>query len=239
MIAGTPMNRITLLAVALSGACASQVDGDHQGAVLATLEGTVHAPRMMTTKADVSLVWVYGRAGIGLIGKDPIEVEGELPSSFTISVFSRPADDMMRAWDGERAGGAYIVAHHKGTDAKDWDNWLGVDYEHVVIYVPEAAEPGSAIAGLLRSTPEAGFHIYNVRKATEAEYRAQLDCWNRLYQQTGETPSVAEQFAQCGGDSHDPLTSSDLDLDTQLGIEILDHPFGVVEINKLPRWYAI
>lgn len=233
------MSRITLLLAALSGACAAQTDADHQGTVLATLEGTVHAPMATTTKADVSLVWVYGRAGIGLIGKDHVEVKGELPSSFTISVFTRPGDDMMRAWDGERAGGAYIVAHHKGSDPKDWDNWLGVDYDHAVIYVPEDAEPGGPIAGLLRSTPEAGFHIYNVRKATEAEYQGQLACMNRIFQQTGALPSVAERFAQCGGDSHDPLTPTDLDLDTPLGIELLDHPFGITEINKLPRWYAI
>jgi hypothetical protein len=219
--------------------CDSQVDGDYQGEVLATLDGTMHAPQATSAKVDVAIVWALGRAGIAFVGTDHAEVEGSLPSSFTISVFGTPTEEMMKAFDDGMLGGGYIVAYPRGNDPKDWQSWLGVDFDHVLVYLPEDVTAGSGMAGRLRSTPTAGYHVFSSRKITNEEHSEQLACWNMLSTQLGRTPTEAEVFAACAGDSHDPLLPTELDLGTTLSIELLDHPFGVPEYNRLPRWYPI
>lgn len=221
-------------------ACDAQVDGDHQGEVLATLEGTMHTSASTPTSIaiDVSVVWVIGSGGTSFVGSDHVEVQGSLPSNFSLSVFSPPSDDVLSDWDGIKFGAALVAVGPAGEDPTRWQAWRGVEYDRVLVYLPEAPPAGSAVAGLLHGTPTAGFHLYDVRRLTEAERQERLACGTQLYLDLGYMPSRAEMFAACGGDSNDDLTLAADDLDTQLSIEIIDQ-FGLDEFNALPMWSGL
>jgi hypothetical protein len=230
------LSPLFLLAVA---ACDSQVDGEHQGQVLATLEGTMQSQAAPSSIAiDVSVVWVIGSGGTSFVGSDKVEVEGTLPSSFSLSIFTPPTDDVMSDWDGIKFGAALVAVSPAGVDAEEWQQWRGVENDRVLIYLPEAPPAGSAVAGLLGGTPSAGFHLYDVRRLTEAERQQRLDCVTQLYHMLGYMPSRAEIFNACVGSGSDELTIAADDLETQLSIDIIDQ-FGLDEFNALPRWSGL
>lgn len=225
-------SKFIFLALAL-GACGSQVDGDHQGEVLARLEGTMHAAESRSIEADVSIAWVIGSGGTSFVGADRVQVEGTLPSNFTLSVFTPPADDVLWDWDGVTFATAYLVSNPPSDDPKAWQKWLGADMDHVLVYLPAKPPAGSDVAALLRGTPEPGYHLYNVHQITEPERQQRLACWNTLSDRS--LPSV---FANCGGTPNDDLIPADDDLDTLLSIEIVPQ-FGLDEFNALPAWYGL
>ncbi len=216
-------------------ACGSQVDGDHQGTVLARLEGTMHSSDPgRSVEADVSVAWVLGSGGTSFVGADHVEVAGTLPSNFTLSVFTPPTDDMMWNWDGVKFGTAYIVSNPPGDDPQEWQRWLGAELDHVLVYVPEPPPAGSDVAALLRGTPTAGFHLYNVHHITEPERQQRLDCRNTL----PFSATLPEVFEKCGGTANDDLIPATEDLDTLLSIGIVP-AFGLDEFNALPAWYGL
>ncbi|MDQ3365207.1 MAG: hypothetical protein M3680_07250 [Myxococcota bacterium] len=216
-------------------ACDSQVDGGHKGEVLARLEGTMHAtePRP-SVQADVSVVWVIGSGGTAFVGADHVEVEGTLPSSFQLSVFTPPSDEQMFEWDGIRFGTAFVAATPPGEDPQTWQQWLGTDMDHVLVYLPESPPADSDVAALLRGTPSPGFHLYSVDRVTEAERQERLACRNQL----DFAATLPEVFAACGGTANDDLIPLAADLDTLLSIEIVPQ-FGLDEFNRLPSWYGL
>jgi hypothetical protein len=216
-------------------ACGTQVDGDHQGEVLARLQGTMHSSAPSeSVQADVSVVWVVGSGGTSFVGADHVEVDGTLPSNFTLKVFTPPTDDMMFDWDGVKFGTAYIASNPPGEDPQAWQGWLGAEMDHVLVYLPVSPPVGSDVAALLRGTPSAGFHLYNVHQITEPERQQRLACYNTL----GFGASLSQVFATCGGTANDDLIPADDDLDTQLSIDIVPQ-FGLDEFNALPAWYGL
>ena len=215
-------------------ACDAQVDGDHQGTVLAELEGTMHAQQTGSVRADVSIAWVIGSGGVSFVGADHVAVEGTLPSNFQLSVFTPPADDMMFDWDGIKFGTAFIVANPPGEDPQQWQKWLGADMNHVLVYLPATPPPGSDVAAVLRGSPAPGFHIYDVRRITETERQQRLQCQTQL----GIGASLDQVFTTCGGTANDDLIPSAADLDELLSIEVVSE-FGLDEFNALPSWYGL
>lgn len=226
-------SKLALWALIGCAACDSQVDGDHQGVALATLEGVMNGQAPASVRADVSVAWVIGSGGTSFVGADHVDVEGMLPSSFQLSVYTPPADDMMFDWNGIKFGTAYIVANPPGVDPKQWQQWLGADMNHVLVYLPQTPPPGSDVAALLRGSPEPGFHIYKVHHVTEAERQQRLACFNAL-----GNPSLPEVFEKCGGTANDDLIPAEADLDELLDIEIVPE-FGLDEFNALPAWYGL
>lgn len=228
----------SLLLLAVTG-CDSQVDGDHRGEVLAALEGQMHTTTTRTTaSADVSVVWTIGSGGTSFVGAETAQVDGMLPSNFTLSVFTTPSADVMSDWDGIRFGAALIAARPQGVDATAWQQWLGVDNNHVLVYLPEAPPVGSAVAGLLHGTPTSGYHVYDVRRLTEAERQQRFDCISKFFNEQNREPTRAEIFSLCGGDGNDELWPSADDIDTVLDIPVVDE-FGLDEFNGLPRWSGL
>lgn len=229
-----PCTRLFVLAVAVA-ACGTQVDGDHQGNVLARLQGTMHSTEPdRSVQADVSVVWVIGSGGTSFVGADHVEVEGTLPSNFTLSVFMPPSDEMMWDWEGVRFGTAYVAANPPGEDPQAWQRWLGAEMDHVLVYLPAPPPADSNVAALLRGTPSAGFHLYRVHHITEAERQERLACRNTL----GFEATLSEVFTACGGTANDDLILADDDLDTPLSIGIVPE-FGLDEFNALPAWYGL
>jgi hypothetical protein len=229
----------SLILVSLA-ACDSQVDGEHQGQVLATLEGTMQTTQSSTSIAvDVSLAWVVPSGGPSFVGADKVEVEGMLPNAFSLSIYKPPTDDLMSELDGIKFGAAYVVVVPARQDAKNWSAWRGAETDYVLFYLPDAAPAGSEVAALLHGATTAGFHLYAARPNTEADQQARLACWNQLYQTLGREPTLAEEVDTCGGTSakHELSLATD-DLDTPLSIDIVDQ-FGVAEFNTLPIWQGL
>jgi hypothetical protein len=232
----TKYTPLLLLAVA---ACDAQVDSDHQGQLLASLEGDMHTSLSQTsTTADVSVVWTIGSGGTSFVGADKAETEGMLPNHFTLDVFTLPSDDVMKEWDNETFGAALIAAGPQGVEATDWQSWYGVDLHHVLVYVPTKPVAGGTIAGILHGTPEPGYHLYDVKRLTDAEIQQHYDCITQFLNQNHREPTPAEIHNVCGGDGHDELWPSADDLDTELDIEIVAK-FGIPEFNTLPSWYGL
>jgi hypothetical protein len=231
--------KLSAIMVLVIGACDAQVDSDHQGQVLATLDGTMQTTHAaQTIEVDVSVVWVIGSGGTSFVGADKVEVQGSLPSNFSLSIFTPPTDDLMTEWDGIKFGAAFVAVSPAGVDPHEWQRWRGVENDHVLVYLPEAPPAGSDVAALLHGTTSAGFHLYDVRKLTEAERQQRLDCFNQLYHSLGHEPALAEVVDTCGGTANDDLTLAADDLDTRLSIQIVDQ-FGLDEFNALPSWYGL
>src|SRR5690606_6628369 len=126
--------KLSPLLLLLTGACAAQVDSDHQGEVLATLEGTMQtAESTQTVAVDVVVNWVVPSGGPSFVGADRVEVEGTLPSNFSLSIFSPPTDDQMVEWQGVEYGAAYIAVAPVGVDEQGFGHWRGADYDHVLV----------------------------------------------------------------------------------------------------------
>jgi len=253
LLQGAVMSRsYVLVSIALVfglAACDAQVDSEHQGEVLATIRGDLRSARA-TALADpeVTVVWALRSQMGGFVGAERVEAEGLFPQ-FTLSLYSPPPDAMIDGFVGEdgkftasdgRFGIAYIVVGTPEIDYSSVVGWKGVDLDHLLVYLPEAVVEGSTLAGFLRGPASAGFHIYDVRTLTEGERQAHLDCLTEVYraisQREHRMPTQHENFTACPGTDKDDLTLAPSDLDTQLGIEIIEDADIVKLVNTLPHW---
>ncbi len=216
-------------------ACGSQVDSNHQGDVLATLAGSVRNTRVQAVgDAEVAAVWVNSSGSPDLVVAETVEVEGSFPAQFTLSLFEPPpASALNHTPDGGQFGVAYIIAGKAGTDYASEESvqagLLGMEENHLLVYLPADVTPGSELSYFLRGTPSAGFHIYDVGRHTEAEQQARATCIAGL----GEDPAISEIFTQCGGfDNFDDFLPSASDLQAPLDIELVDDPSTI----QAPNW---
>lgn len=227
---------VTILAVlAPLAACASQVDSEHQGDSLAKISGSVRNTRTLPIQdgADVVVLWHNSSGSPDLTAADTVEVDGSFPAQFTLSIYQPPQDALLNDWNGVKVGVAYIIAGVAGTDYSD-DNaaeagLLGMEENHLLVYVPQAVPAGSAAALLLRSTPGPGFHLYGVRRLTDAEQQTRIDCIDQL----GTAATGEQVYTQCGGEPYfDDLVPLPTDLATPLQIDLVDD----LEQIDPPNW---
>jgi hypothetical protein len=222
-----------LIALAPLAACASQVDSSHQGTALAKLGGSVRNTRTLpvATGSEVVVVWQNSSGSPDLTGTDAVEVDGSFPAQFTLSIYEPPAPELLNDWHGVKVGVALIVAGAPGTDFSNDDGAgiLGIEDDHLLVYVPAAVPAGSAAAAILHGTPAPGFHLYGVHKLTDAEMDTREQCVAIL----GPDPTVQEIFGACGGFSHfDDFVPLTTDLATPLDIELVDD----IEAIDVPNW---
>lgn len=226
--------RSLLVAAALLAACDSQVDGDHQGEVLATLEGALRSERAVPLPdPEVAIVWAQNSMMGNLVGAETVEAEGLFPN-FTLSVFSPPPDAVLEEIDGEHYAIGFVVVGSVGTDYRVHTNWHGVDYDRIVIYLPEDTAVEGTLGYLLHGAQPAGFHVYTVKNLTEPERQAKLDCINMRAQ--GSMISSHDMFKYCGGNSGDEIYPAPADLETQFDIAIVEDASIIDLINNQPRW---
>ena len=155
-----------VLALAPLVACATQPE---EGTALAELTGQVRNQRtqpIANATTDVALVWVNSSGTPDVSTTASVQVTGATPTQFQLSIYAAPGDAYLNDWEGVKVGVAYIVAYDPA------QAMIGVDDEHVLIYVPQNVPAGSAAAGVLHSTPSAGFHVYGVQK--------QIDTFDKL-----------------------------------------------------------
>jgi len=217
------MTATRLLLALLIPACASQVDSDDQGTPLATFHGTVSSQRTTPIDAaDLAVIWRDFR-GPALIAGGIEPVTGAFPSEFQLAIYEPPADNVINH-DGDEMVGlaiANIEAVLPGQTEFLYPapQALGVDREHVLVYVPQDVPADSFPAAYLHDTPKAGFHIYGVRPVSREENLARESCMDNL---VGET--WRDVYMQCGGR---PWVTVDVvplatDLDTQLSVTLSD-----------------
>jgi hypothetical protein len=228
------MSRLLALALALpTAACASQVDSTHQGTPLAEIGGTVRNTRTLPVDqgAEVVVVWGNSSGDPDLTGADSVEVQGSFPAQFTLSIYEPPEDVLLNNWNGTKVGVAYIVAGVPGTDYSNdhGTGILGIDVDHLLVYLPAAVPTGSDASYILHGTPGPGFHLYAVHKLTDAEKQTRQACIDGL----GANGTIANIFTTCGGFApFDDFVPMDTDLATPLDIELIDD-LGSVDI---PNW---
>lgn len=225
---------LCVLLVAVT-ACDAQVDGDHNGDVLATVQGTLHSARMQTLPdPEVAVVWAARSKMGGVVGAEPVAAEGLFPH-FQIAIYSPPPADWTDEFDGDEYGIGFVVVGTSETDFTSRSQWYGVDLARVVVYLPKATQPGSTIEGFLHGPAAAGFHIYSVKRLTEVERQERLACVNMI-PHPGRMLDSHDIFTNCRGAGNDELDPTPADLETVLDIEIVEDTDIVDLINSLPRW---
>lgn len=222
-----------------AAACDAQVDSEHQGEVLASIQGSLTSKRaMQLPQAEVSVVWARRSIMGGLVGAEKVEAEGLFPQ-FHLSLYSPPPDSSLDGFDGPsdgQYGVAYIVVGTPETNYTQMTGWKGVDLSHVLVYLPEDAADGSTIAGFFQGPVAKGFHIYNVKELTTDERNARYACITQLAATISGMPTQHEEFVACPGTDDDSLTIAPNDLDTELAIDVIEDDDIVALINSLPRW---
>ena len=211
--------KLVLLAVVLA-ACDSQVDSDHQGTPLAKIGGSVRNVRTqpIVGGAEVAVVWNNSSGSPDLYGSDSVDVAGSFPAQFTLSIFEPPDDYLLNDWQGVKVGVAYIIAGTPGTDYSNETGMLGMEENHLLVYVPQAVPAGSEASIVLRGTPAAGFHVYAVHKLTETEQQTRQTCEESL-----PNPTMQQIYSQCGGSPwFDDFVPVSTDLATPLEINLVD-----------------
>jgi hypothetical protein len=225
---------IVLLVTSVIAGCDAQVDSTHQGSALAQIDGTVQNRRTRSVgDAELAIVWQNTPGTQYLMPSEIVDVEGNFPAAFRIAVYEPPRDGLFNVTvDNSRFAVASIFAGRPGTDYADRDsveqNVLGMDPNHLLVYLPEDVAAGSVLATSLRGTPRAGFHIYNVGHLSEAEQEARFQCMQEL------PPSATYQdiFDVCGGLIFDDFVPAPDDLETPLQVELVD---DLAELD-VPDW---
>lgn len=221
------------LLLASVAACDAQVDADHQGTALVTLNGSVRNTRTQATPdAEVVVVWQKSSGSPDLTGTDSVEVEGSFPAQFKLSIYQPPDPALLNDWgDGVKFGVAYIIAGVPGTDYADDDGpgILGIDDDHLLFYLPADVPAGSDLATVLRGAPRAGFHVYGTHKLTDAEKAQRQQCVEAL--PAGYT--LDEKYDVCGGDQDfDDFVPLATDRDTELEVDLIDD----IDDVDVPEW---
>lgn len=226
-----------VLALTVLAACSSQVDGDHRGQPLAQLSGSVENSRLNPTAAtEVAAVWEVTSGSPDFVGGEAVEVTGNFPAQFELAIYVPPDAILLNSWNGVQVGVAYILAAPAGTDYTDGEglaeNMLGMDIDHLLVYVPADVPADSFASYKLRGTPKAGFHLYGVKRLGDEERAARQACIEDLPSEPRDEAEKA-MYTQCGGDYfHDDMLPLEADLDTLLHIDLVDDPSSI----DFPNW---
>lgn len=225
--------KLPLLLLALA-ACDSQVDGDHNGDALANLSGNVANQRSLPIggDAEVVILWMNSAGSPDIAVAETVPVEGSFPAAFQLAIYEPPLDALINDYRDSKMGVAFIVSAVAGTDLINNDDGagvLGMDVNHLLVYLPEDVQPGTNVAAVLRGTPKAGFHIYDVGRITETEREERSMCRDTL----SPDASLQELFETCGGNpSFDDFLPAPADLATPLQVDLVDD----IEQLDIPNW---
>jgi hypothetical protein len=225
--------RLPLLLLALA-ACDSQVDGTHNGDALANLSGNVANERTVPIggDAEVVILWMNSSGSPDIAVAETVPVEGSFPAAFQLAIYEPPLDALINDYQDSRMGVAFIVSAVAGTDLINNDDGagvLGMDVNHLLVYLPEDVQPNTNVAAVLRGTPKAGFHIYDVGHLTEAESEERAMCRDTL----SPDASLQDLFETCGGHpSFDDFLTAPADLATPLQVDLVDD----IEQLDIPNW---
>lgn len=230
--------KLLLLLVPLA-ACASQVDGNNQGEVIATMHGALTSTRMSPLPSpEVELVWLKPSEMSAIVGAEHVDAKG-LVSQFTLDIYSPPPDNILEVQpelESRPIGMGLVVVGSAGSDFTDMTKWRGADLDHMLIYFPEAPAPDGVLSAFVHATgaTTAGFHLYTVKRLTDAERQQRLDCVNAM-PISGMNLDWTAIFRQCGGAGNDELYPAPQDMDTELDASVIEDGAIVQLINGIPH----
>jgi RNA polymerase sigma-70 factor (ECF subfamily) len=222
--------RLPLLLLSTLAACDSQVDGNHNGTPLANLAGSVANQRTAPIdNAEVVILWMNSSSSPDVSAAETVPVEGNFPAEFQLSIYEPPIDALINDAGDSRMGVALIISAEAGGEImNEGTGVLGMDQNHLLVYLPEDVVAGTTVATMLRGTPKAGFHIYDVGHLSEAEQQTRQECEDSL----GD-PSLQELFDTCGGfPQFDDFLPAPADLTTPLEVDLVDD----LDQLDVPNW---
>lgn len=216
----------------LLAACDSQVDATHNGTPLANLSGSVQNLRTtpVSGDADVVIMWHNSSGSPDIIEAERVPVEGNFPAAFELAIYEPPSDALLNNYGDSKMGVAYIFSATSDADLENGEQGiLGLDPDHLLVYVPQDIQAGTVVSTVLRGTPKAGFHIYDVGHLSEAEQAMRQACEDGL----SDDATLQELFDTCGGHSlFDDFLPAPADLATPLEVDLVDD----LEQLDVPNW---
>lgn len=181
----------------------------------------------------VSIVWAKISNMETHVAADTAYVD-DATLTFEVSRLVQPAAEALDVLpqSDERYGVGLIVVAKPG-GSTEWENWLGADYHHVAVYLPQDTAPDGVLQAFLGGPAGKGFHVYDIDPLTDDKLQVWVKCVNAL-PHDGMTFDDRQVYSQCGS-GNDRLVPSPTDLDTPLAIEAFD---GVTlsDFNRLPHW---
>lgn len=229
--------KLLLLLVPLA-ACRSQDDGANQGGVIATMHGALTSMRTSPLPSpEVELVWLLPSQMTQISGAEHVAVDG-LVSRFTLAIYRAPPDDLldMYATFDMPLGMGLVVVGSAGSNFTDVTTWRGADLDHMVIYFPEAPAADGVVTAFVhaQTAPTKGFHLYTVKRLTDAERQQRVACLNAI-PRSGMTLNWTAIYRDCGGSGQDELYPAPDDMDTELSPGVIEDGAVVQLINAIPR----
>ncbi|WP_437981117.1 hypothetical protein [Sorangium sp. So ce117] len=167
----------------LLAACGDpQVGSEYPGEALLTVEGTIVNEQGVAPTGPVDAVLVWNTQGD--VENFPVEtpVTGSFPASFTLSIHAPPQESALNDFSefgvvDTRVGIATVEAALDEASAGEGTS-LGVDEDHVIVYVESQMAEGSFWSNLLGGPLSPGFHVMDVfsrEGAVDAELQAAFD----------------------------------------------------------------
>lgn len=171
---------------------------------------------------EVGITWISRSTNRSVAG-ERIDVDAAL-SSFQLDLVEPPPNAAMEMIEGLRFATGLVVLTRSDVGYFDPLAWRGFDATKMVVYLPEAPAPDSALsAWLSRPGPiTAGYHIFDVHRKTDAEVQAWLACVGDIPLPTEPVPGPPIQVLKCGPDGASELRPSALDLASTIHIAITE-----------------
>jgi hypothetical protein len=237
MLAGlthrTDMTKPLIASLVVLAACDSQVDSNHQGEALVALKGSVTDQRSQpaAVPAEIAVVYTVDGPSYDFAAGERVTVSSQFPAQFEIDIFEPPAPGLLNTFEGgQRVAIGLVMAVKPGTQLDSEEalagGFLGLDPNHMLVYFENPVVAGSRLSDLFHGPADAGFHIFDVKRLTEAEIAARKACEESL---TENGAPESEIYAQCGGHWYwDDLVlapaGTSLEVDLVDGIESVDFP---------------
>ena len=168
----TRMSSATLtlpLFAALLCACGTQTDDDFRGETLLHLTGQVVNEQPIVPAAGVTMVWTYDTGSGDFSVGEAVEVSGGFPANFTLDLFEPPAGIPAAAF---ATIGLITALPPDTTELPDEDALLGIDEQHVVVYLSRdvadlPAEQHDAAVAVLGGELTTGYHLMEVTPGSD------------------------------------------------------------------------
>jgi hypothetical protein len=183
------------LLAATAAACGSQAGPNYQGDSLAKVTGVVVSELSNAADAPDAVVLAnWGQVGAMFApGGDTVDVTGDFPAEFTLSLFEPPPDDILYnpandiafdqghmpfdAKDESRIALGRIVAVAKDQHGEpDPSHVIGGAEQHALVYVEKDMKKDSYGALLFHSALKAGFHLLSLAQRSNEDNQPILDC---------------------------------------------------------------
>ncbi|AUX46979.1 hypothetical protein SOCE26_084890 [Sorangium cellulosum] len=175
----------------LLAACDAQVGSDYPGEPLLTVQGTIVNELDEPPAGPVDAVLVWNTQG-GESDKEnfPVRatVTGSFPSAFTLSMYAPPPEEALNDLSegglvDTRVGIAIVVAASSEEDDPGEGSSLGVDEEHVIVYVESDMDEDGYWSKFLGGPLAPGFHVMDAFSRedvgeVDAELQAAFDACN-------------------------------------------------------------